>query len=57
MNDNLGWLFSEIAFRGWDAMPEWAFKDQEPRWWALPFDKLMDASYRVGCFFYGRACA
>lgn len=52
----LGWVFCEIAFRGWNAMPESAFYGAGTvRWWARPLDGLLEASYRLGCFFYGRA--
>lgn len=57
MTDRLGWLFCELAFRGWDALPESAYgplPDAAPHWWAWPADRLLSASYRVGNWFYGR---
>lgn len=55
MMDRLGWLFCEIAFRGWDAMPERFFANDEPRWFARPCDALLSLINRLGCWCYGRA--
>lgn len=60
MNDALGWLFCEIAFRGFDALGNAAYHDDDdvtPRWWAVVPDAVLSASYRAGCWFYGRASA
>lgn len=58
MSDSLGWIFCEISFRGWDALPDSAYHDDaldRPKWWAWPLDGVLSASYRLGCWFYGRA--
>jgi hypothetical protein len=57
MSDWFGFLFCELAFRGWDALPENAYHDagdMRPRWWAWPADLVLSASYRLGNWFYGR---
>jgi hypothetical protein len=57
MTERLAWFFSEIAFRGWDYLPESAYHDDalgRPRWWAWPADLILSASYRLGCWLYGR---
>lgn len=58
MNARLGFLFCEIAFRGFDLLGACAYRDAgqfRPKWWAWPADALLGASYRLGLWFYGRA--
>lgn len=58
MSGWLGFLFCEIAFRLWDALPDSACgPSPECRfvWWARPINGLASAFYGLGCSFYGRA--
>jgi hypothetical protein len=57
MSERLGWVFCEIAFRGWDGLPDSAYHDDalgRPRWWSWPAHAVLSASYSLGCWFYGR---
>lgn len=53
MSNSLGWVFCELAFRTWDRLPVNANR----RWWFGLVNASIAASYRLGCFFYGRAAA
>ena len=55
MSARFAWVFCAIAFRGWDAMPDRSYTERGARWWARPADAVLSASYRLGCWLYGRA--